>query len=280
MKPNDKFSACKVFMDDRYSIQVLERTFNILDSLLQANEPLSLEMIMQRTGMAKSTAFRIIANLVRYGYMTETDDGYWLGLKMISFGQAVEKHLDVRTVATPYLAALRDKTNETVYLATLTNDWSVLYLDKCASQQPVGVVLHSVGMTIETYCTGLGKTLVAYQPEDEVRRWLHNRELPYRTPHTITTPEAFLAELEAIRQRGYGTDNGERSLTISCVAVPIRDANGKVTAALSVAGPTDRMPDPLIGSEMAHLALATAEQISAALGYTKLNGHHDKEVNV
>src|SRR5688572_20743833 len=159
-------------MDDKYSIQVLERAFSIMDELLAAGTPLSLEAIMMRTGLAKSTAFRLIANLVRHGYLAETNNGYWLGLKMISFGQAVIDNLDVRAVAAPHLEALRDKINETVYLATLTNDWSVIYLDKCESKQPVGVTLHSPGMTIEMYCTGLGKTLVAYSPEEDVRRWL------------------------------------------------------------------------------------------------------------
>ncbi len=60
-------------MDDKYSIQVLERAFNIMDTLLQAGEPLSLEAIMTRTEMAKSTAFRIVSNLIRYGYLTETE---------------------------------------------------------------------------------------------------------------------------------------------------------------------------------------------------------------
>ena len=62
-------------MDDKYSIQVLERAFNIMEALLQAGEPLSLEAVMTRTGMAKSTAFRILSNLVRYGYVIETDGG-------------------------------------------------------------------------------------------------------------------------------------------------------------------------------------------------------------
>jgi IclR family KDG regulon transcriptional repressor len=128
------------------------------------------------------------------------------------------------------------------------------------------VFLHNAGMTIETYCTGLGKTLLAYRPEAEVKRWLETQPMPRRTPNTITKPEAFLAELDAIRGRGYGIDNAERSLASRCVAVPIRDAQNKVIAALSVAGPADRMPDPLIGSEMALLALNTAEQISTAMG--------------
>jgi DNA-binding IclR family transcriptional regulator len=263
-------------MDDRYSIQVLERAFSIMDVLLSAGEPLSLEAIMKRTGMAKSTAFRIISNLVRHDYLCETGTGYWLGLKMISFGQAVERNLDVRVIAAPYLAALRDRTNETVYLATLTNDWQVLYLDKCESRQPVGVMLHSPGMTIETYCTGLGKTLLAHRPEAEVRRWLQTQELTQRTPNTITDPEAFLEELEAIRQRGYGIDNGERSLSIRCVAVPIWNAQSKVIAGISVAGPTERMPNPLVASEMAFLAVETAEQISVAMGMPAVtaNGYH------
>jgi DNA-binding IclR family transcriptional regulator len=265
-------------MDDKYSIQVLERAFAIMDVLLQAGQPLSLEAIMTRTGLAKSTAFRLISNLVRYGYVTETNNGYWLGLKMISFGQAVVNNLDVRAVALPYLEALRDKTNETVYLAALTNDWAVLYLDQCESRQPVGVNLHSPGMTIEMYCTGIGKTLVAYRPEADVRAWLQTHELTQRTPNTITTPDAFLAELDAIRQRGYGIDNGERNLSIRCVAVPIRDGHNKVVAALSVAGPTERMPNPLIASDIAYLALETAEQISAAMGMQvpQSNGSHRK----
>lgn len=252
--------------EEKYSIQVLERAFAIMDVLLQAGEPLGLEIIMTRTGLAKSTAFRLISNLVRHGYVTETDNGYWLGLKMISFGQAVVNNLDVRSVALPYLEALRDRTNETVYLAALTNDWAVLYLDKCESRQAVGVNLHSAGMTIEMYCTGLGKTLVAYYPEAEVRHWLQTHELTQRTPNTITDLDAFLADLEGIRQRGYGIDNGERSLSIRCIAVPIRNGHGKVVAALSVAGPTERMPTPLIASDIVFHALETAEQISAALG--------------
>jgi DNA-binding IclR family transcriptional regulator len=265
-------------MDDKYSIQVLERAFGIMDVILLANEPLSLEAIMSRTGLAKSTAFRLVANLVRYGYLTETRSGYWLGLKMISFGQAVVNNLDVRAVALPHLERLRDQTNETVYLAALTNNWDVLYLDKCESRQPVGVNLHSPGMTIDMYCTGLGKTLAAYEPDAAVRQWLQAHDLTRRTSNTITTPDAFLAELAAIRQRGYGIDNGERNMSIRCIAVPIRNGQGTVVAALSVAGPVERMPNPLIGSDTARHAVATAEKISAAMGMAAHtpNGRHGK----
>jgi IclR family KDG regulon transcriptional repressor len=266
-------------MEERYNIQVLERAFSLMDTLLDARVPLNLEALATRTQMPKSTVFRIISNLIRHGYLCETDDGYWLGLKMISFGQAVDERLDVRSVASPYLSALRDTVNETVYLATLTNDWAVMYLDKYPSRQLVGVSLHSAGMTIELYCTALGKVLAAYHPEADVQAWLQTHELTPRTANTITSPEAFLAELQAIRQRGYGIDNAERSLSIRCVAAPIRNAYGKVIAAMSVAGPSERMPIPLIDSPIAYLALETAQKISTALGMPVLptNGSHRSE---
>jgi DNA-binding IclR family transcriptional regulator len=102
--------------------------------------------------------------------------------------------------------------------------------------------------------------------------------MPRRTPYTITDPDEFLNELEAIRQRGYGIDNNERSMSIRCVAVPIRDGENKVIAALSVAGPSERMPNPLLGSEVAQLALETAEQISRELGMpaSAPNGFHNQ----
>jgi DNA-binding IclR family transcriptional regulator len=263
-------------MDDRYNIQVLERAFRVMDALLAARAPLGLEELVQHTQLPKSTTFRIITNLVRHGYLCETNEGYWLGLKMLSFGTAVEERLDVRAVSAPFLERLRDETNETVYLATLTDDWLVMYLDKYVSRQPVGVYLHSAGMTIEMYCTGLGKCLAAHRPEADVRKWLQTHEMPPRTPTTITNPDDFLAELDAIRQRGYSIDNGERSTGIRCVAAPLYNAHGAVIAAISVAGPAERMPGSLISADLGLLIRDTARQISAALGASMpaTNGHY------
>jgi IclR family acetate operon transcriptional repressor len=125
----------------------------------------------------------------------------------------------------------------------------------------------------------LGKVLAANQPQADVEAWLQTHELIPRTPNTITTADAFLAEIEATRQRGYGIDNAERSLSIRCIAAPICNAYGKVIAAISVAGPAERMPFPLIDSQMAYLALETAQKISTALGTPALpaNGTHRNE---
>src|SRR5664279_5617776 len=90
-------------MDNKYSIQVLDRAFSIMDALLEARQPLSLDLLVARSGLPKSTAFRIVSNLIHYGYVCETEGGYWLGLKLISFGTAVENRLTVQGIAAPHL---------------------------------------------------------------------------------------------------------------------------------------------------------------------------------
>src|SRR5512136_2251272 len=91
-----------------YSIGVLQKTLMILDVLLEAHHPLALDEIVQQTGTPKSTAFRILTNLLKAGYITHSDSGYWLGLKLLSLGSAVEQHLDVYKIAAPHVQQLRD----------------------------------------------------------------------------------------------------------------------------------------------------------------------------
>ncbi|MBZ0286320.1 MAG: IclR family transcriptional regulator [Anaerolineae bacterium] len=254
------------FSNERYTIQVLQKALRILDTLLEAQQPLGLEALSERSETPKSTTFRLITNLVNGDYLTETPDGYWLGLKLLSMGTAVEAHLDVRRVAEPYIKQLRDQTGETVYLATLMQDMRVLYLERAASTQPVAVMLKSAGMTAEAHASGLGKAMLAFKPEAVRRKWLAQADLVALTANTITNAEALECELTAIRERGYATDREEFMLTICCIAAPVFDAHQRPIAAISVAGPKHRMPDPLVDSDIARQVVDIAHQISARMG--------------
>jgi IclR family KDG regulon transcriptional repressor len=252
--------------NNHYSIQVLQRAMRILDVLLEARHALSLEEIVRRSKTPKSTTFRILENLLEQDYVTKTDEGYWLGLKMISFGAAVEHKLDLQRLARAELLHLRDIVKETVYLAALSNDMRVVYLEKIEAPQAVGVLMVSIGMTLPMHCTALGKTIAAYRPEEDIRSWMRKHPLEALTPYTLTDPDTLLTELRAIRQRGYATDERENNVSIRCIAAPVRNSRGEVIAAISVAGPENRMPNPLVGSDIAQQTWETAWRISEALG--------------
>jgi len=250
-----------------YSIQVLQRGMNVLDALLEARTPLSLEQICTYTGLPKSTAFRIIVNLLRGQYLVETDDGYWLGLKMLRFGALVEEKLDLKQQALPFLVQLRDQVNETVHLAVLDDELRVVYLEKLSTQHAVGLMMSRIGITAPMHCTALGKAIVAFRPEDEIRDWIGTHGLKAITGATITDEVPFLRELHEVRSRGYAVDDGEYEASVRCIAAPIRDRTGNVFAALSVSGPDNRMSVSLIDSPIAVQVVRTAQLVSQALGY-------------
>jgi DNA-binding IclR family transcriptional regulator len=250
-----------------YSIRVLQRGMKVLDVLLEARAPLSLEQICAHTGLPKSTAFRIIINLLQGQYLVETENGYWLGLKMLRFGALVEEKLDLVQQARPFLLQLRDQVNETIHLAVLDGDLRVVYLEKLSTQHAVGLMVSRIGITAPMHCTALGKTMAAFRPEEEICDWIQTHGLKPATDATITDKDAFLQELREIRSRGYAVDNGGFEVGVRCVAAPIQDRTGTVIAAVSISGPESRMPNPLIGSSMAMQVVETASHISQALGY-------------
>jgi DNA-binding IclR family transcriptional regulator len=250
-----------------YSIQALQRGMKILDALLEARIPLNLEQICVRTRLPKSTAFRIIVNLLQGQYLVETEEGYWLGLKLLRLGALVEEKLDLKQQARPLLLRLRDQVNETIHLAVLDDEWRVVYVDKLSTQHAIGLMISRIGVTAPVYCTALGKAMAAFRTEDEICQWIRTYGLKPITGATITDEDAFLQELRNIRSRGYAVDNGEFEVSVRCVAAPIRDRTGAVIAAVSISGPETRMPVPLVDSSMAIQAVETAQHISQAIGY-------------
>jgi IclR family KDG regulon transcriptional repressor len=253
-----------------YSIQALQRGMNVLDVVLEARSPLSLEQICQQTGLPKSTAFRIVVNLIHGQYLVETEEGYWLGLKMLRFGALVEEKLDLKQQARPFLVQLRDRVNETVHLGVLDDDLRVVYLDKLSTQHAIGLMMSRVGVTAPMHGTALGKVMAAFRLEDEILHWIRMGGLRALTPTTLVDEDVFLEELREIRSCGYAVDNGEFEASVRCIAAPIRDRTGDVTAAVSVSGPSTRMPVPLAGSSLAAQVVEAAHKISEALGYRAL----------
>lgn len=256
------------FSSGNYEIQALQRGMKVLDTLLDARTPLKLEDICALTGLPKSTAFRIIVNLLQGEFLVETDEGYWLGLKLLRFGALVEERLDLKQQARLPLVELRDQVNETVHLAVLDNDLRVVYIEKLSTQHAVGLMMSRIGITAPMHCTALGRAMAAFRPKDEIGEWIRENGLKAYTEATITDEAAFLRNLLEIRSRGYAVDRGEYEASVRCVAAPIRDRSGKVIAAVSISAPVNRMPLELLDSPVAGQVVEAASRISQALGYS------------
>lgn len=250
-------------------MQSVTRALNILEVLARESGPLGLSELVQKSGLKPATAHRLLTTLMARGFaeQDQATQRYRLGLKAFEVGNAALYAIDTRTAARPFLKELVDRLNETANLAILDRG-EVVYIDQLESTNIVIVKMFArLGSRGPAHCTGSGKVLLAFLPDEELLPLIDRLPRARFTANTITEPAAFLAELNAIRRQGYALDRGERDEGVCCVAAPIKNHERRVVAAVSVSGPVARMPDELIHREFVPAVTEIAGKISARLGF-------------
>jgi IclR family KDG regulon transcriptional repressor len=249
----------------RYVTRSVERALTILHLFILGEAEISLSDISHRVGLHQSTVFRLLATLGAAGFTEQNPNTgrYRLGPAALSLGQAFLRHSDLRQLAEASLAILRDRSGETVHLAILDGT-EVLYLEKLPGLHPIGLMSSRVGDRSPAHCTGLGKALLAFEPEAEVRQLARDGLRSY-TPRTITRISSLLPELATIREKGYAVDDEEHEVGVVCVAAPVFDSS-QVVAAISASGPADRIRQEMDDLELTDQVLSAAVEISARLG--------------
>ncbi|HZT65119.1 MAG TPA: IclR family transcriptional regulator [Acidimicrobiales bacterium] len=210
---------------------VLARAATILDAFDGSTPVLSLSQLSTRTGLPKSTVHRFAEQLLGLGWFERAPGGYRVGMRLFEVGGLAERHSRMRDRALPYMLQLSATTRCGVHLAVLDHT-EIVYLEKVPVR---GLNLPTrEGGRMPAYCTSLGKAMLAFADEDEIERVIA-AGLDRRTPFTITAPDAFRADLEAVRRAGVATDREEACRGISCAAAPIR-GSGRAIGAVSITG--------------------------------------------
>ncbi len=253
--------------DNPYNIRAVERTLLLLNTLADG-KPRTLVELSDAIGLHSSTTFRLLSTLAAGHYVQrdEQTGRYGVGLACLELAHAFLASNDIRAAALPELEHLRDATTETVHLALL-DKMEVVYLEKLPGLHAVGLMSSRVGGRSPSYCTGVGKVLLAGLDPDAVRAHFADHTLHAFTGNTLDTLDKLMAELAQIRAAGYGFDNGEHEREVRCVAAPIYDMTGKVIAAVSVSGPASRMDPVKEQTRLIDHALESVQRISARLGY-------------
>ncbi|GAA4903090.1 IclR family transcriptional regulator [Streptomyces coeruleoprunus] len=214
--------------------QTVDRALSILPLLAQG--PADLGQVADRLGVHKSTALRLLRTLHEHGLVyRQQDQRYRLGARLIALAQEAVENLDVREIAHPHLVRLGEETGHTVHLAVY-EDGEVLYIDKVESRYPVRMYSR-IGKPVAITVAAVAKLLLADLPEDERRTLAAKLDYPPYTPRSTPNAAAFLEELATVREQGWATDLGGHEESINCVAAPVRGADGRVVAAMSVSAP-------------------------------------------
>jgi PcaR/PcaU/PobR family beta-ketoadipate pathway transcriptional regulator len=253
----------------RNFIESLSRGFGLLFTLSESSSPLSLTELSHRIQLSKSTVQRLTYTLQSLGYLDRDRETkkFRLGQRAVLLGLSILKHSDLRKVAFPHLEKTSKEINETVNLAILDGT-EIVYVERIKTQQILNINLE-VGSRLPAYCTSMGKAILAFLPEDRLRGLLEEMEMKPQASNTITSKEILRKELERVRRRGFATNNEELSNGLRSVAAPVRDASGKVIAAVNIAVPSSRVQLKKLETELAPKVVETADRISFTLGYRK-----------
>ena len=254
-------------MNGQESVQSVIKTITLLEALAHKDE-MGVTELAKKVGGTKSTVFRFLNTLKKLGYVRQNtkNELYSLTLKIFEIGSVVMERIDVRTVALPFMANLAWITKETIHLAILDQD-KVVYLHKINSSQSLRVDMMSrIGHFAPIYCTGVGKALLAFQPEDTRKKILLNEKFKQFTPSTITNSATLEKELQKIREQGYSLDIEEHEIGVCCVASPIFDRAKNIIASISISAPHVRMDSNRI-KKLSQIAVKAGKDISNILGY-------------
>lgn len=260
------FSHCVInfhFMKSTASsIQVVDRAMALVGILARAPGPVSLSRLATEAGLHTASAHRILGSLIAHGLVEKTGAGeYDLGVRWLEVGNRLRARLNIRQVAMPFMQRLAEATGETVNLIVRRGDEAV-YVERVSGGQTLIQVVQVVGAHAPLHVTAVGKIFLAEDSASGLMGYAERTGLPAYTGNTLTTLEALRAELAIIRREQLAYDREEAELGVACIGAPIRDAEGKLVAGLSISAPAERHKP---GWPTAVHDAAT--QIAAALGY-------------
>lgn len=246
--------------------RTLSRGLAVLEVLARGDEQgLGPSAIGLRVGLDKATVTRFLRTLVEAGYVSQDQRTrrYRPTGKILWLAHCVTTHLNLRSVARPYLTALRDELGETVHLGVI-EDLRVVYVDKLDADNSIQLV-SAIGQTMPLHSTSLGKAMLASLSEEEREGKYARMDFLPQTDRTIQDLATFREEIRRTQRRGYSTDDRENEPFGACVGAAIVGADGRPVGAISVAGPSFRIHDHLqyFGERVRAVAGAIARELGA-----------------
>ena len=239
------------------------KALDVLDAVASHGRPVRFSDVLETSPYPKATLYRFLQTLTHQGMLNYDPDRqtYSIGMRLVRLAHAAWSQSSLAPLARPYIDELARKTGETVHLAQI-DVGQVLYVDKRNAARPVEM-FSQAGKVGPAYCTGVGKAMLAFLPEDALENALSRQSFHRFTPQTLDTRARLLHELEAIRRRRYAFDREEHEPGIICCAVPILTRAGRVLGALSVTSTTTRSSLDALEAQSATIT-DCATQIAAA----------------
>jgi DNA-binding IclR family transcriptional regulator len=248
-------------------VRSVQRALDLL-TVVADGEGIPLAKLAEETGLAPSTAHRLLTTMVELGFIQQDDASrrYAPGPRLLGLVSAAEQRLaGLRAAALPHMTELAGVCGETAHL-TILDGPEVVFIEQVLGRGTIRVEV-KVGSRMDAHVTAAGKALLAWQPSGYLEP-LFDAGLRRFTPHTLTQPEDLRRDFDIVRERGWASELEEHELGAGCVAAAVMPPSGPPVASLSVSGPTSRLhPEDfgMLGERIRQAADRVAEALLAPL---------------
>ncbi len=252
--------------EDVQGVKSAQRTLEILEVVARYSDGVGFVELSSQLPYPKSSLHGLLQTIISMRWLTFDPDKrvYSIGVKPWEVGQSFLRSRELVVRARQFMREANEELGETVQLGIL-DDLDVVYIDKVEGNRPLRLI-SSIGSRLPAYVTGIGKALLAGLDDSVLDSRFAGTKLEEYTSRTIPTGDALIKVLHEVRTQGYAIDDGEYTLGVFCVAVPIRDGAGSVVAAMSCSVPKARIElGELETKQMIEVLTRQASSISEAL---------------
>ena len=227
------------------TIHVLERISLVIDAMAASDEPLTLSVLSETTGLPLTTAHRLLHSLLKAGLVVQPRRGRWaLGIRFFELGRHVHDRIEIRRPAVPVMKALQEKTGLRILLS-VPHDDKMLIIEEMlpASMTPLDSRL---GEGAPMHLVASGKLFLSTYDPTELRAYATRTQLSSSTPNSLKGMDDLLVRIGRIREYGWAVGREEWRPGILCAAAPIYE-HKEMVAALAIetmaAYPEEPAPD-------------------------------------
>lgn len=235
------------------------RVAEIFGAFNHIEQSLGVSELARRTGLPKSTVYRIAKELVGHRLLERAGDEFRLGLRLFELGEQAAPRKNLRDAALPFMADLREATCQTVHLAVL-EDRDVVYIE-ILRQRSAPRLPSRVGGRLPAHATAVGKAILAFSSPDVVEDTIRHG-LARVGPRTTVAPGMLQRQLSRIKSGGVAVEFEESAPGLVCAASPVLATDGAPVAAISISGWLGKLNPRRIAPAVQTAALCIGRELS------------------
>lgn len=249
--------------DDEPTAKTTVTSFRVIEAL-KHDDTAGVTELADQLDLAKGTVHKHLNTLRGLGYVVKEDRSYRLSVSFLGLGTNARDRLPIYEAAIQPLEDLAAATGEVASLMIPEHGYGIYILRK-SDQQPPDIFAKE-GDRLPMHATAGGKAILSYTPPEKRAAILDQRGLPEHTENTITDRDALDDELQLTRDRRIAFDRGEYHEDRHCIGYPITDSAGWAIAAITVAGPAERMRQKASSTDFSSIVGSTANSLQNRIG--------------